>query len=158
VDLGTLDSTLGVSTVGGYAAAEYRIEDQATIVLAAGRTSGSGSLDIDYIAFVPADECFGSWEAFTDVSATTNLGVVDGPNSAAYIATALTGATPGRGAVNSSAITGRLPRVVPGNNRLVIVETTKGQTPPTSNLLTTTISMTCRYWPRYVSVARPATT
>lgn len=158
VDLGTLDSTCGLSTVGGYAAAEYRIEDQAGLFLSAGRTSGTGSLDIDYLAFVPADECFGSWAAFTDVNATTDLGVIDGPNSSTYVATVITGATPGRSATRTSAITGRLPRVVPGNNRLVMVETTKGQAAPTSNLLTTSISMTCRYWPRYVSVARPATT
>lgn len=158
VDLGTLDSTLGVSTVGGYAVADYRIEDQAILVIGASRTSGTGSLDIDYVAFVPADECFGAWKAFTDVVNTTDLGVIDGPNDATYIATTLTGGTPGRGAINSSSIQGRLPRVMPGSNRLVIVESTKGQTPPTSNLLTTSISMTIRYWPRYVNVARPLST
>jgi hypothetical protein len=158
VDLGTIDTTLGASTLGGFSATEYRIEDQARLSIAAGRTSGTGSLDIDYVALVPADECFGSWTSFSPVTFTTDLGVIDGPNSAAYIATALSGATPGRGATNFSTITGRLPRVMPGSNRLVIVETTRTETAPSSNLLTSTISMTIRYWPRYVNVARPLST
>jgi hypothetical protein len=158
VDLGTVDTTSGLPTFGGYAATEYRVSDQMGINIKAGRTSGSGNLDIDYVAFVPADECFGAWTAFADPLVTTDLGVIDGPNAAVYIAEALNGATPGRHGIRTTSIFGRLPIVRPGDNRLVIVESSQGQTPPTSNLLTTTISMTCRYWPRYVSIARPATT
>lgn len=158
VDLGTLDSTLGIATVGGYGIADYRIEDQAGIFLSATRTSGTGFLDVDYLAFVPADECFGAWTAYFDVLNTTDLAVIDGPNDAAYIATALSGATPGRGSINSTNLFGRLPRVMPGSNRLVIVESTKGQAAPTSNLLTTSIVMTIRYWPRYIGPARPSAT
>jgi hypothetical protein len=157
VDLGTVDATKGLATTGGYAATEYRIEDQAGLNVRAGRASGTGALDIDYLAFVPADECLGSWVAFQDVVATTDLGVIDGPNDSVYVATALSGATPGRSGTRTTAITGgRLPRVMPGNNRLVIVESSK-DAPPTTNLLTSSINMTIRYWPRYLLV-RPVGT
>jgi hypothetical protein len=156
VDLGTVDATAGLATAGGYAATEYRIEYQAALRFYAARTSGSGSLDIDYLVFVPADECLGSWSAFPDALAATDLGVLDGPNDSAYLATALSGATPGRYGAWPAAITGRLPRVMPGNNRLVIVESSK-DVPPTTNLLTSSINMTIRYWPRYLLV-RPVGT
>lgn len=157
VDLGTLDSTAGLPTSGGYGA-EYRIADQMGIFVYAARTAGTGNLDIDYLVFVPADECFGAWKAFDDVLNTTDLGVIDGVQDSVYVAEVLTGATPGRHGLRTTSIAGSLPRVMPGNNRLVIVETTQSQAaPPTSNLLTTSISMTCRYWPLYLLV-RPVST
>jgi hypothetical protein len=157
VDLGTIDSTSGLPTFGGYGA-EYRIADQMGIFVYAARTAGTGNLDIDYLVFVPADECFGAWKAFDDVLNTTDLGVIDGVNDAVYVAEVITGATPGRHGLRTTSVSGRLPRVMPGSNRLVIVETTQSQaSPPTSNLLTTSISMTCRYWPRYLLV-RPVGT
>jgi hypothetical protein len=157
VDLGTLDSTSGLPTVGGYGN-EYRIADQAAIFVYAGRTAGTGNLDIDYLVFVPADECFGAWAAFDDVLNTTDLGVIDGVNDAVYVAEVITGATPGRHGLRTTTFSGSLPRVPPGNSRLVIVETTQSQaSPPTSNLLTSQVSMTCRYWPRYLLV-RPVGT
>jgi len=155
VDLGVLDSTAGLTSVGGYAATDYRIEDQDALVVSAQRVSGSGSLDIDYLIFVPADEYFGSWSAFANVSSAGRLAVIDGPNDCAYIATALTLGTPGRVRSSNIAITGRLPHVRPCDNRLVIVEANKGGSAPTSNLLTTSVTMNCRYWPRYLH-ARPA--
>ena len=157
VDLGVVDATAGLTTTGGFAAAEYRIEAQDALVVGAQRVSGSGSLDIDYLVFVPADECFGAWTAFANVASATHLAVIDGPNEAAYIATALSGGTPGRIRGAGVAITGRLPLVRPGDNRLVIVEASKGGTAPTTNSLTTSISMTIRYWPRYLLV-RPVST
>jgi len=157
VDLGVVDATAGLTTTGGFAVAEYRIEAQDALVVGAQRVSGSGSLDIDYLVFVPADECFGAWTAFANVASATHLAVIDGQNDAAYIATALSGGTPGRVRGAGVAITGRLPVVRPGDNRLVIVESTKGGTAPTTNSLTTSISMTIRYWPRYLLV-RPVST
>ena len=157
VDLGVVDATAGLTTTGGFAAAEYRIESQDAMVVGAQRVSGSGSLDIDYLVFVPADECFGSWSAFANVASTSHLAVIDGPNDAVYIATALNGATPGRIRGPAVACTGRKPVVRPGDNRLVIVETNKGGSAPTTNSLTTSISMTIRYWPRYLLV-RPVGT
>jgi hypothetical protein len=157
VDLGVVDATAGLTTTGGFAVAEYRIEAQNALMIAAQRVSGSGSLDIDYLVFVPADECFGAWTAFGDAALAGYLAVIDGPNDAAYIATTLSGGAPGRVRGAGVAITGRLPVVRPGDNRLVIVESTKGGTAPTTNSLTTSISMTIRYWPRYLLV-RPVGT
>jgi hypothetical protein len=161
VDLGTVDSTGGLSTVGGHAPTEYRAGtagDNFALLLDAGQTSGTGSLDIDYLVFVPADECLGSWSAFTDANAATDLGVIDGPNDSAYIATALSGAAPNRSIrVNRpTAITGRLPRVAPGSSHLVFVETSRVSV-GTANSLTSSINMTIRYWPRYLLV-RPVGT
>lgn len=157
VDLGTLDSTAGLPTFGGYGA-EYRIADQMGIFVYAARTAGTGNLDIDYLVFVPADECFGAWKAFDDVLNTTDLGVIDGIQDSVYVAEVLTGGTPGRHGLRTTSIQGSLPRVMPGDNRLVFVETTQSQfAPPTSNLITTSISVTCRYWPLYLLV-RPVST
>lgn len=155
VDLGTLDSTFGSVTTGGHGVAEYRVEDMVSpMLISAARLSGSGSLDIDYIVFVPADECFGSWISALTAPGATYLWVIDGVSDAAYIATALSGATPGKWGLGGGAITGRLPRVMPGDNRLVIVETAS---PSLTNAITTSISMTIRYWPLYLQV-RPLTT
>ena len=160
VDLGTVDSTFGTPTAGGYAASEYRIEDQPSItgplLVRAGRVSGSGSLDIDYVVFVPADECFGTWTYSSNVTSATHLSVVDAVSDSFYTATALSGATPGRLSHGFPvAITGRLPRVMPGNNRLVIVESS--EFPGAANAITTSITATIRYWPRYL-LTRPLTT
>ena len=160
VDLGVLDSTAGLPEAGGYEATSWRIEDQTVITIYAQRAAGSASLDIDYIVYVPADETYCQWKTFPfGVQSTSFLGVVDGPNDAIYAATVLTGGTPGRSAGASTSVTGRLPRVLPGSNRLVIVETSRNDTSGVamSHSLPTAANFVCRYWPRYVTV-RPLAT
>jgi len=155
VDLGVLDSTAGLPEVGGYGATSWRIEDQTNITIAAQRVSGTASLDIDYIVFVPADEMYCQWQTFSaGVTSTSLLGVVDGPNDAIYAGTVITGGTPGRSAIATTSIAGRLPRARPGDNRLVIVETSRNDTSGVSqpHTLGTAANFVCRYWPRYTSV------
>lgn len=160
VDLGVRDSTGGMPEVAGYDATPWRIEDQLGLSIVAERASGTGFLDIDYIVFVPADEWYCQWSTFGGgVASSSYLGVVDGPNDSIYAATVLTGGTPGRAAWPSISISGRLPRVLPGSNRLVIVETSRSDTSSVSqpHTLATAADFVCRYWPRYLSV-RPLAT
>jgi hypothetical protein len=158
VDLGVLDSRGGAPVTGGYAATAYRVEDAMAILFRAERVSGSGSLDIDYFVYVPADAWLAAWGQFTGITSTSHLCVIDGPSDSIYVATALSGATPGRiGSSSPVGLAGRLPQVRPGSNRLVIVQADPAGTAPKSNLLATAFSVTCRYWPRYTHV-RPATT
>jgi hypothetical protein len=151
-DLGVYDSRSGGPVNAGYTASPYRIENQRAISIQAGRASGSGALDFDYLIFLPADQRLGMWGLVT-VTSTSTLQVVDGVNQSVYLATALSGATPGRHA-SSMGIAGGFPAVRPGSNRLVFaqMETLSG-----TDALATAFTLNIRYWPRYLYV-RPVST
>lgn len=152
VDLGIISVGDVFPTSPGYDTTAYRAETLPTLLIEAERTSGSGSLDIDYVCLVPADYRYGKWAIVSTTTDASARAVVDGVNEVTYAGKALTGSTPGVFAETSTAgLTGGYPCVMPGDNRLVIVD------PDYSNDLSATNSVTLRYWPKYLLV-RPVAT
>lgn len=150
---------LGVISIGdvfpaspGYDTTPYRAETLPTLLIEAERVSGTGNLDIDFVALVPADYRYGKWSTVSTTTDASARAVVDGVNEITYGGKALTGTTPGVFAETSIAgLTGGYPTVMPGDNRLVIVD------PDYSNDLAATNAIVLRYWPKYL-LARPVST
>lgn len=150
---------LGVISIGdvfpaspGYDTVAYRAETLPTLLIEAERVSGTGSLDIDYVCLVPADYRYGTWGQVSTTLDASARAVVDGVNEVTYGGKAMTGATPGVFAETSvTGLAGGYPTVMPGDNRLVIVD------PDYSNDLTVTNAVVLRYWPKYLLV-RPVGT
>lgn len=150
---------LGIISIGdvfpgspGYDTTAYRAETLPTLLIEAERVSGSGNLDIDYVCLVPADYRYGKWSLVSTTTDASARAVVDGVNEITYGGKALTGTTPGVFAETSVAgLTGGYPTVMPGDNRLVIVD------PDYSNDLSATNTVVLRYWPKYLLV-RPLST
>jgi len=151
---------LGIISIGdafpdspGYDTTLYRAETLPTLLIEAENLDApSGNLDIDYIALVPADYRFGSWSAVSSTLDANGRAVIDSVNEMVYGGKATTGATPGVFAETTpSSMTGAFPYVLPGDNRLVIVETNYSSDLAAQN------TITCRYWPRYLLV-RPVST
>jgi len=156
VDLGTISINDWAPRVPGYGSGTaYRLESTPTVSIQAERTSGSGSLDIDYVLLVPADYRLGAWGAITTATGSADLAVVDSVNESIYGAKATTG-TPGLYSGPPTPLVGAFPYVKPGDNRLVMAVTTAAS-PSTGNVITTVLTMTLRYWPRYTYV-RPLAT
>ena len=153
MDLGLISIGDSFPTGLGFDTIAFRAETLPTLRIQAQRLSGAtSSLDLDYVALVPADYRFGAW---SDVATTTDASaraVIDPVNGLVYGGKALTGATPGVFTETTpSTLTGLFPYVMPGDNRVVIVE------PNYPNALATSTTIVCRYWPRYLLV-RPVTT
>lgn len=151
---------LGVVSIGdafpespGYDTVQYRAETLPTLLVEASNADApSGNLDIDYVALLPADYRFGVWSAVSTTTDAAARAVIDSVNEIAYGGKALTGATPGVFAETTpAAFTGSFPYVMPGDNRLVLVETGYSSDLAAAN------TITCRYWPRYLLV-RPVST
>jgi hypothetical protein len=116
------------------------------------RTSGSGNLDFDVLAFMPADDrfCMVSWPTS---SGPTSM-VVDGPADLVY-------PIGGSGEIYPQELvarTGGLPMLSPGQtNRIYALLNAGGDLSTVNDDITSTISVTASYWPRYLYV-RPAST
>lgn len=118
--------------------------------LYAQRISGSGNLNWDCLVFVPADDrlCFVSW----GTTAPTSF-VLDGISRTIY-------GVDGSGRIadiGQTGFAGDFPSISPGiTNRLVYLNDTSPN-PSSADAVSTTVSLTGSYWPRYMSV-RPGST
>jgi len=122
----------------------------------AGRASGTGTLDWDYFALMPADEATVIW-ASASTAATSSDDLLDG--YADRVSRALSGdAAAGTAQVSNVQATagGGIPDLVPNQtNRFLFLESdgVSGQNIVKAN----TSSFTLNYWPRYLFV-RPSAT
>lgn len=118
--------------------------------LYAQRTGGSGNLNWDYLMLVPADDKLGiiSWGSTTPTnfivdSSSRSVYGVDGSNRVSDIA--------------SVGLTSEFPGISPngGTNRLVYLNDVSPN--GGSDAVSSTVTLTCSYWPRYLAV-RPVST
>lgn len=151
VDVGLVTFPLGPDPVyDGYSNVELSVENSGvTVTLAAQRVSGAGTMDFDYLLFVPADDCmaFIDWADETTGALTCH---VDGITETVWAAGSNTvfSFTP-------STLAGRFVRLTPNTNqRLYFV-------PVIGNAATETIAYTYTvsafYYPRYIHVRPPTT-
>lgn len=148
IDLGLVSFPSGNDPVyDGYTNTELKAE-QSTIRMLAGRTSGTASLDIDYLQFIPADEelCTVKW------ASDAGRPVLDGPNDTVYSYES-TGGLDYVQTGDPSARVGCIPQLAPNQvNRLFFVR--KVDT-AWSHLIADTAVFEVRFWPRYLHV-RPS--
>jgi hypothetical protein len=150
VDLGLVQIPEGIDPItdgpGGATLAVVGIP----IKLYAQRTGGSGNLNWDCLYFIPADDrlCLVSWGS----TAPTSF-VLDGISRTIY---GIDGS--GRIAdIGQTAFSGDFPSITPGiTNRLVYINDTTPN-PGSSDAVSTSVTLTASYWPRYLSV-RPVGT
>lgn len=151
---------LGVVSIGqsfpkspGYDTAGYRAETLPTLLIQeVNHAAPNGHLDIDYVLLVPTDYRYGSWATVPTTADASARAVIDSLNEVTYGGKATTGSTPGVfGEVPPAGFAGSYPWVMPGDNRLVMVEW------GWPHDLTRNHTVTCRYWPRYLLV-RPVST
>lgn len=152
IDLGVVTVHGAKPDAEGYGPTSYRAESLPFVVVQAQRVSGSGYIDMDYLLLVPADERVAFWK--TVATTASGTAIVDGPNGQVY--GAQISATPGVYEGVPTALGGGFPMLQPGDNRLVI-----GLLNPANaaagNVLSTALTVTCKYWPRYL-YARPVGT
>lgn len=157
VDLGRVTFPIGPDpTYDGYSGTEKTIGGAAWTVAAA-RTAGAATLDWDYFVLVPDDAARGDdWCLIQGSVATTNVDyVIDGPNDLVYAQTVGSTTMP---AWNPIPVLGRLPRLSPNQtNRWIMLRPDSAAAHATyGDVKTKSMSVTVSYWPRYLTVARPA--
>jgi hypothetical protein len=137
---------LGVFAVGGTATGGYGspfISSGDSVIVQAARTSGTGSLDIDYVLAIPADTAYLTVD-FGTFGTSLFPGWIDGVNDTVYTT------TNGGGLVNVSfSRVGSIPQLVPNQTNWIYLVRSASATSDT--LGSTTLSAT--YWPRYLYVA-----
>lgn len=145
VDLGLLTFPTTADPVHlGPTGSEITVRGLTRLELHAQRVSGVGTLDIDYLLFVPADDTLLLVGHPTGASGTA---VVDGYTEIMYHA--FTGTL-----VNTLPVqvAGRFPMLSPGETNRIVFCRNVGAGPST---VTETTAVTVSYWPRYLHV-RPA--
>ena len=129
------------------------------IAINAARSSGSGTLDWDYLALIPADESVVTW---VSPGGASEYGVIDGYSSMVYrtengAAGSLFAGTTLINSKASEVVAGSVPMLVPNQtNRLYFVSGGFG-TSGGSHSKSETNALTVDYWPRYLLV-RPSAT
>lgn len=117
------------------------------LVQVAASRSGSGSVDIDYLLFAPADDQLAIISFGAGATGDSDY-VVDSANDAVY--SLRSGAA---GSSVDTVVLGALPTLRPGvTNRLFLLRDARGQA-----AVNLTSDLTITYWPRYLYI-RPATT
>lgn len=152
VDLGMITIPVGADPVyDGYSNTEISARG-IYIALEATRTSGSGTLDWDFVSFVPADDrlCIAEWN-HSDTAADRLI--LDGSHDTVYAIINSSGELVSR---VPGSVDGGFPMISPGQtNRIYYLnEVAPGEAEP---VFPTTWSFEPFYFPRYLHV-RPATT
>lgn len=122
--------------------------------LRSGRTSGTGTLDVDAFVFVPADQmAMVSWA--TVLGSAPAVYTLDGVWQAAY------GQNAGPSTMaphNGFGVAGVFPKLAPNaTNRVFFVPDVASSSHQASDTLSWTFPVTMDYWPRYLEV-RPVST
>ena len=145
-DLGLISFPMGQDPIVDPAGVPLAVSNSLTLRVRAERTSGSGTIDFDFLLLVPADDRLGvvQWRR-------TGSYVLDAANTPAYrVDTAQ---------ISSAAapvITGGLPMLSPGQtNRVYMLRTVNSN--GVANALTTVSPVSVSYMPRYLTI-RPAST
>jgi len=150
VDLGIITFPTGADPVmDGYSNTELSVAGR-YIEVAASRTAGTSTLDIDYLLFVPADDQLALID-WGDAASTSDSFVIDGTHEMIYTQN-------GSGQVYGTlphALAGGFPTVTPNvTNRMYWIRRSgRGATVTKSE----TTAIVATYWPRYL-VVRPAST
>lgn len=150
VDLGLLSWPLGPDPVDdGYSRSALSVRGY-SLQLDAGRTSGSGNLDIDALLFVPADDRLAiiKWP----INPSTSV-IIDSTRDMVYT----TGASGEVRSTEFPQIVGGLPMVSPNQTNRIYFVRDVGSTSSGGDDKTGTVAITPYYWPRYLHT-RPATT
>jgi hypothetical protein len=151
VDLGLISFPTGADPVfDGFSNVEMPVRGR-YVELRASRSSGSSTVDVDYLLFVPADDNLALID-WGDATSTTHEFVVSGVSEMVYTQTNATDQVYG---TKPSVLAGGYPMVSPGvTNRIYFIRRT-GRGATATKTETTAIELS--YWPRYL-VVRPATT
>lgn len=149
VDLGTVQWPFGVDPVtDGVSGVEVPTRGT-RISLWAQRASGTGTLDVDCLLFVPADDAYSVARIFRDSAATA--GIIDGDRTMVY-------AVSGSGAIlppfAPHEVTSGFPLVSPGATNRIVFLADGGAV--ADSPLGSTWTVTPYYWPRYGYVRPPA--
>jgi hypothetical protein len=152
VDLGLVTFPYGPDPIyDGISGVELAVDNTSvTVQLNAQRVSGSGSLDIDYLLFVPADDayCVVDWANETSSTLTAH---VDGNSETVWAATAAGNLA----SFPVSTLAGRFMRLSPAVAQRLYFIPVIGQA--TTETIGFTYTVSAYYYPRYL-VVRPATT
>lgn len=145
VDLGLVQLPGGYDPVTDGLSGSPLAVDAMSVYIHAARTSGSGSLDLDALAFMPADDrlCLIKWPEVT----TDDAYVVDSTAGEVY-------AVGASGEVSGSLVEliGGPPMVTPGADARLWIIRDVGQTTNGGDLITSTTDITPYYWPKYLYV------
>lgn len=150
-DLGTVQIPAGADPRYDVAGAELAARGM-VFILQAERTSGSGNLDFDALAFLPADDRLAlvSWPT----SSGPTYAVVDGAGEAVYMLGSDGEVYP----VEAPGSDGLFPYLSPGvAQRLYVLLNAVGEAATATDTKTDTVSVTVSYCPAYLH-ARPAAT
>ncbi|MFG3702377.1 hypothetical protein ACGF5C_31520 [Micromonospora sp. NPDC047620] len=147
-DLGTIQFPVGADPVtDGYSGTETPVAGTRVAVWAQ-RAAGAGTLDIDCLVFVPADDRYSVTRVWSDTGASA--GIIDGAQHMAY---AVGGSGEVRMPAQPDAPVGGLPMLSPGQvNRIVWL--VDGGSP--RDILSSTSTLTPYYWPRYLYTRPPS--
>lgn len=151
-DLGTVQIPLGADPVYDGMSGVQLAARGAVFTVAAQRTSGSGNLDFDVLAFVPACDRFAlvTWPT----SSGPTYAVVDGTTDTVYNLGASDEVYPRE----MSALAGMFPHVTPNqDNRVYVLLNAGGDASTANDDKTSAVDIIPSYFPRYLYV-RPATT
>lgn len=145
-DLGTIQLPVGSDPVtDGYSGTETPVAGT-RIAVWAQRAAGTGTLDIDLLLFVPADDRYSVARVWSDTGASA--GIIDGARHMVY---AVGGSGEVRMPAQPDAPVGGLPMLSPGvANRIVWL--VDGGSP--RDILSSVSTLTPYYWPRFL-YARP---
>jgi hypothetical protein len=150
-DLGEISVPIGADPVYDRDGTELPVSNSVRLELRAERISGAGTIDFDFLLFVPADDRTAITQWQTDIGTTRVLDALD--NSAR--------AADGSGNVASGAapyIPGGYPMLSPNQtNRIYLIRNVSGTSAAGLWSLTTVSPVSVSYMPRYLSV-RPAST
>ncbi|MCX4470442.1 hypothetical protein OOK41_09000 [Micromonospora sp. NBC_01655] len=149
VDLGTIQYPYGADPVtDGVSGVEVPVQGIRVSVFAQ-RVSGTGTLDIDLLMFVPADDAYAAVRVSSDSGAAA--GAIDAARTMVYAVGASGEIRPPQA---PSQVAGRFPMLSPGvTNRVVWLADGAALA---DAALTSTSTLTPYYWPRYGYVRPPS--
>lgn len=156
IDLGLIQIPAGFDPVErGMSGVELATEG-VFLAIDAGRTSGSGTLDVDYLMLLPVDDraMFVDWPASATV---TDFVVEGGPSPSVYARNASAQVT----STQASEVAGTGLYLTPGITNRVFFHRDVGtgtSVAGAGDSVTATTTLTPSYYPRYIGGFRPATT
>jgi hypothetical protein len=152
-DLGLISIPVGDDPVSDSDGVELPVSDSFFMALRAERTSGSGSIDFDFLLLVPADDRLGIVQWDDDASSPTDHWILDANGTRAH-------ARDASGNVVSSGsphVSGGFPMLSPGQTNRIVMLRAIAAGAWDQWTLTTVSPVSVSYHPRYLTV-RPAST